>query len=156
MSLNLPETEKKNVYLAVAAGCMETLEKHAPGKPHSRVKRELRQLRTMLIHDLAPRLARIHASNMRLFKDTIMASEKALEAISKEHKQEQRHILLNLAGFCMEELSADDKHWRRYNKLFDLFPEAQQYKDVRSGDRIFTRINSELQILVAMRGGEIV
>ena len=152
---NLTEQEKKNVHLAVCAGCLETIHDHIDEPNHSRRKRVLRQVRSMILSDLAPLLPPISVQNMEMFKETIRVSEKVMQEILEEHKNSRIHIMLNLAGFCLHELPARDKHWRAYNGLFDMWSEADQYIDVRSGDRIFNRIESELQIQVAQRGGVI-
>lgn len=152
---DLTEKEKKNVYLAVAAGCLETIHNGIDGPHHSRRKRVLRQTREMLLRDIAPILPMINRHNMEMFKQTIQASETVLNQIIDENKAQKLHIILNLAGFCLHELPMRDKHWKAYNSLFDMWDEATKYIDVRSGDRIFQRIESELQIQVAQRGGVI-
>ncbi len=150
---NLSEKEKKNVFLAIAAGCLKAAHDTIPGPEHQRRKRELRALKDRLLRHVYPRIPPVAPHNMELFKDTIRASEKVLHQILEETGQQAVHVLLNLAGFCIEELPLQKEHHQQYNALFDLWLDARQYKDVRSGERIFARIDSELQILVAQRGG---
>jgi hypothetical protein len=89
---------------------------------------------------------------MQLFVDTIRASDKVLKEFVKSGSQ-RVHILLNLASFCLNELPLKKKHWDSFNPLFDLWEEAYAYQDIKSGERIFLRIEAEVQILVAQRGG---
>ena len=74
----------------------------------------------------------------------------ALNKILMESGSNWLHILLNLVGFCMEELPLKNDHYKKYSSLFEMWDNACEYKDVRSGERIFNRVNSELEILVAI------
>lgn len=152
---NLTEKEKKNVHLAVAAGALETIYNNLDEPKHSRRKRTLHNVREMILTDIAPLLPMINHHNMEMFKETIYCSERVLNQILDENKGQKLHIMLNLVGFCLHELPTRDKHWRAYNSLFDMWDEAYHYNDVRSGDRIFERIEAELKIQVAQRGGVI-
>ena len=149
---NLTGREKKNVFLAVACGCLSGISDEVPGPTHQKKKRVSQMLREELIRDVAPLLPRVADHNMDLFIDTIKASEVVLKEIIGEGIQ-IIHVLLNLAAFCMEELPVKDKHKEKLVALFGMWDDAYAYQDVRSGDRIFTRIETEVQILVIQRGG---
>jgi hypothetical protein len=151
---NLPQKEKKNVHLSVACGCLNYIYNATPGPNHSKKKRMLRQTYNQIIREVGPQLPQVSDHNMQLFKDTVTASGVVVQDIVDNGGIES-HVLLNLAGFCLNELPLKDKHWKKFNSLFDLWEDAYEYKDVRSGDRIFNRIESEVQILVAQRGGVI-
>jgi hypothetical protein len=151
---NLTKKEKSNVFLAIAAGCLSAIDEMTPGPDHQRKKRELLKLRSTLIKDIGPVLPRVTDHNLELFKDTIHASDKVLKKII-DTPQQTVHVLLNLAGFCLHELPLKNKHWEKFNTLFDFWPNAYKHQDILLGDRIFHRIESEVQILVAQRGGVI-
>jgi len=152
---NLNEQEMKNVYLAVACGCLKTIKGIVPGPEHSKKKRVLMQLHDEILQTGSRRLPRVSPKNLEMFKDVINASAKVLDDILKETGKMGTHVMLNLVGFCMENVPLDKKHFRKYNALFDLWEEAYQYEDTRAGDRVFERIGAEVKILVAQRGGVI-
>lgn len=152
---NLSKEEKKNVYLAVAVGCLDTICGIVPGAPHKKKKRVCQELRQSILQDVIPQIPHVKPHNLELFKTTITASSTVLDNIMKDNKEQEVHILLNLVGFCLNELPAKKAHWEKYNSLFELWKTAMQYHLVKSGERIFERIDSEVQILVAQRGGVI-
>jgi len=152
---NLSKEEKKNVFLAVASGCFYTVHNMIPGPSHQKKKRVLRKLGDEIIQYAGRKIPKVREENTQLFHDTIVVSGEVLDRILEETGQQGAHVLLNLAGFCLEELPLNKRHYEKYNQLFDLFPDATRYKDIRSGERIFTRIESELEILIAQRGGAI-
>jgi len=149
---NLSDREKKNVYLAVACGSLASIHENIPGPSHQRKKRVLRKVHEEIYMDIAPRLPRVEKHNMALFIDTVKASRKVMDEIVKSGRQEV-HVLLNLAAFCLRELPLRKKHWDLFNPLFEMWENASEYQDKRSGERIFLRIESEMAILVAQRGG---
>jgi hypothetical protein len=152
---NLSEQEKKNVFLAIACGCLQTIYSETPGPRHLKKKRSCSQTYDKILNDIAPLLPRVQDKNMQLFKDTIHASNVVLLDIIKDGAT-RIHVLLNLASFCLQELPLKDKHWEKFNLLFDLWPGVWNNKgDIKSGERIFLRIEAEVQILVAQRGGVI-
>jgi tRNA isopentenyl-2-thiomethyl-A-37 hydroxylase MiaE len=152
---DLSVEEKKNVFLAVASGCFYTIHNMIPGPSHQKKKRVLKTLGDEIVRYASPKIPQIQKENMQLFEDTIVASGVVMDQILEETGLNGTHVMLNLAGFCMEELPLNKRHYEKYNRLFDLFQNATQYKDIRSGERIFTRIETELEILIAKRGGVI-
>ena len=154
-SKNLSKQEQKNVYLAVACGCLNSIYNNIPGPRHQKRKRSCQQAHDMVLHTIAPVLPPVLPHNMELFKDTIHASSIILDDLGEEYIQ-RIHIMLNLASFCLNELPANDKVWRKFNPLFDLWPGVWNNKDdIKAGERIFIRIDAEVQIQVAQRGGVI-
>lgn len=152
-SRNLTKQEKKNVFLATACGCLGEIHDKTPGPWHLKKKRMLRVARQAILDDIGPMLPRVTDNNMELFIDTIKASDKVLKELMKNNEEKRDHVLLNLASFCLNELPLRDKHWNKFNPLFDLFEGVHEYQDIKSGERVFHRIESEVQILVAQRGG---
>lgn len=152
----LPCKEKKNVFLAIAVGSMNTINSSIPGPDHKKQKRCLSQFSTDLLHYVGPQLPPVAPHNMQLFQDTIIAGGRVLEQILDETGFQGAHVMLNLAGFCMEQLPTNKRLEKRYMKLFEMWEGARKYKDVRSGERIFCRIESELEILITQRKGCIV
>lgn len=150
---NLSKEEKKNVYLAVACGALQVVHDIIPGPEHQKRKRILRQLRADILRYGSARIPKVAPHNMQLLKDTIIASEQGLAKILEEGNNNVFHILLNLAGFCMEQLPLQPDHFKRYNEFFTIWSDAYHYQDVRCGERVFNRLDSEIEILVAQRGG---
>jgi hypothetical protein len=143
--------EKKNVYLAVAVGSLRSVYTIMGGYPHSKGKRVCMQTIENLMNNVAIKLPGVKDINMELFKSVILASQTVMDNIADTGKHKPIHILLNLASFCMEELPMKPKYWRKFMQLFDLYDKADVYEDVRAGERVFTRIESELEILTAQR-----
>jgi hypothetical protein len=156
VNITLGEKEQKNVFLSVACGCLATVKNSMPGPDHQKKKRVLQDLRDDILATIAPKLPSIKEQNLKLFTDTIEASGKVMDSIMTEQpKRNGTHIMLNLVGFCLDQLPPSAKIYRKYNALFDLWEDAHKYEDARAGDRIFYRIESELQILIAQRSNGI-
>lgn len=152
---DLNNDERKNVFLVIACGCFNTIHNSIPGPPHKKQKRVLRTLAEELLQYVSPRIPKVESYNLSLFEDTIKASGTVLNKILDESGSSGLHIMLNLAGFCMEKLPVSKSNIAKYNSLFDMWEEAQQYEDCKSGDHIFARIETEVNILVAQRGSTI-
>ena len=89
---DLSEREKKNLYLAVAAGCLATIEDNLDERPHSKRRRSFREARAVLMKDIAPRIPRVEEHNMQLFTDSIRVSEKVLNEITTD-RPDKRNAL---------------------------------------------------------------
>jgi hypothetical protein len=154
INATLSEEEQKNVFLSVACGCLTTIKQGVPGPEHLKKKRVLQELRDDILDYVSRRIPGIKQGNIKLFTDTIEASGKVMDQINEEQpERNSTHIMLNLAGFCLDKLPLAPKHFRKYNALFELWEGAYKYEDTRAGDRIFNRIESELKILLAQRSG---
>lgn len=153
---NLSKGEMQNVFFAVACGCLLTIVQITPGAKHTKRKRTLLNLHNEVFGYAVMHLPKVNEANIPMFNDIITASTKVMDKIVEETGQSGVHVMLNLVGFCMENFPVLKKHTDKYNSLFELWGnEARQYEDARAGDRIFQRIESEAQILVAQRGGSI-
>jgi hypothetical protein len=153
INVDLPTEEKKNVFLAITVGCLNTIHNSIPGPPHQRQKRVLRDFAQQILSHVSKRIPKVEEENIELFNATITASASVMDHILEETGQQGLHVMLNLAGFCMDKLPLTDWHHKKYNSLFDMWIGADKYEDAKSGERIFHRIESEVKILVAQRGG---
>jgi hypothetical protein len=147
--------EKKNVLLSIACGCLNTVHNAIPGPPHKKQKRVLRTLATEIMAYVGPRIPRVESRNSQVFHETITAGAKVMDQILDENGTAGLHIMLNLAGFCIDQLPVSKSNIAKYNSLFDMCDGAHRHQDKKSGEDIFKRIEAEVTLLVTQRGGAI-
>lgn len=75
----------------------------------------------------------------------------ASAGVLEEFGDKKIHAMLNLAAFCMEENKEIFTENTFYNlrKLFTFFHGSDCYEDIRLGDRLFTRLTTEVEIEIA-------
>ena len=99
------------------------------------------------IHKKANKLKGISPKEVEIITDCINMSAEMVDSLKGEN---YCHMMLNLASFCMEEIKhilSPNDFWN-LRKLFDCFSASDSYNATRLGDRIFTRLMSELEITV--------
>jgi len=62
------------------------------------------------------------------------------------------NVMLNLVSHCMDELDCilRYKHYENLRGIFGCFDGSDVYEDIKLGERVWTRLMSEVEILKAM------
>ena len=149
----LNEKEMQSLYLAVSCGCVKLIMQLVNEKSHSRRMRKLQDCHDVTLSDMIRRLDPVLARRIELFNLYTEGANTLLTEIA-EDAPSNIHVLLNLAFYCYRQLPVRDKHYQRLVALFDLFDGVWKNKEnTKSGERIFERIDEQVHILVAQRGG---
>ena len=148
----LNSKQMKNIYLATLCGCFNAIYSVTPGPVHLKTKRCLSDLHGSVVKGLIPFMAPVHASNHDAFQNHVKACNIVLSQI-KGNGATMHHVLLNLAGYCLEKLPAKENHLVKFRELFNLWHGVWDTKDYTElGDVIFARIDKELKAIVLQNG----
>ena len=152
LTKKLSRWEQQRVYVAVACGCLEMIHKMIPGPDHSKHKRMVRDARQMILDGIATQLPGIPKHHLATFHLYCTAADDVLKTLAEDPAQHV-HILLNLTAYCLHKLPMRDRHWNKFNPLFDLLPDANRSTDTTAGDNIFGLIDAEVENLTAQTKG---
>ena len=148
----LLNSEKLNVYLAVAIKAIKCVHDETPGEWHVKKKRLCKELYMSLLQEVSCKLIPVRKTNINVCMQATQASEEVLHELT-DMGYNRIILLLNLTLFCIEELPVREKHFRMLNAILLLWEDSQVYANVFLGEEIFSKIEGKLEVLLAKQHG---
>jgi hypothetical protein len=142
--------QKQNVYLAAVIGGLRVLAKAEPTR-HTRKAVQCFNTADSILLEAALKIPNIQNEHIEDAKTALLAMEDVFDSICKTEGISYEHIALNLILFCMEELPLSPKQFRAMGRIFRCYHHADSYEAIRAGERVWTRLETEIEILTAQK-----
>lgn len=136
--------DKQNVCYALSVGALTVLLDSEPAS-HTRRARAFYGVLD-IIASVAYKIPPVNPLEVEEYEKLFTCLETFLPKLVEEGAT-YSDLLLNMALFCIEELPSHSLFNERWLRVASCYPATDQYEAIRMGDRAFTRLCTEMEIM---------